>query len=66
MHSYSRVDHCNAVLAGASKVTTDKLQRMLNAAARAVSGTLKFDRGLLTTLAQCTAAGGVQARRHGV
>jgi len=27
----SRVDHCNAVLAGAPKVTTDKLQRVLNA-----------------------------------
>ena len=34
----SRVDHCNAVLAGAPKVTTDKLQRVMNAAARVVSG----------------------------
>ena len=42
----SRVNHCNAVLAGAPKVTTDKMQRMLNAAARVVSGTHKFDRGL--------------------
>ena len=30
----SHVDYCNAVLAGASKSTTDKLQRVLNAAAR--------------------------------
>jgi len=34
----------NAVLAGTPKVTTDKLQRMLNACV--VSGTHKFDRGL--------------------
>ena len=42
----SRVDYCNAVLAGAPKVTTDKLQRVLNAAARVISGTTKFERGL--------------------
>ena len=30
----SRVDYCNAILAGASKSTTDKLQRVMNAAAR--------------------------------
>ena len=42
----SRVDGCNAVLAGSSKVSTDRLQRVLNAAARVVSGTHKFDRGL--------------------
>ena len=42
----SRVDYCNALLAGAPKVTTDKLQRVVNAAARVVSGTRKFDRGL--------------------
>jgi len=30
----SHVDYCNAILAGASKSTTDKLQRVLNAAAR--------------------------------
>ena len=49
-HSSSRIDLCNAVLAGApklTKATTDKLQRVLNAAARVVSGTNKFDRGLL-------------------
>ena len=33
-------------MAGAQKATTNKLQRVLNAAARVVSGTHKFDRGL--------------------
>ena len=42
----SRIDYCNTVLAGAPKATTNKLQRVLNAAARVVSGTHKFDRGL--------------------
>jgi len=48
VHSFvaSRIDYCNAVLAGASKATSNKLQRVLNAAARVVSGTHKFDRGL--------------------
>jgi len=48
VHSFvaSRIDYCNAVLAGAPKSTTNKLQRVLNAAARVVSGTHKFDRGL--------------------
>jgi len=40
----SRIDYCNAVLAGTPKVTTDKLQRVLNAAAPVVSGTTKFYR----------------------
>jgi len=42
----SRVDYCNTLLAGAPKVTTDKLQRVLNAAARVLTGTHKFNRGL--------------------
>jgi len=42
----SRVDYCNAVLAGSPKVTTDKLQRVMNSAARVVSNTRKFDGGL--------------------
>jgi len=41
-----RVDYCNSVLAVAPKTTTDKLQRVLNAAVRVVSNTRKFDRGL--------------------
>ena len=48
MHAFvtSRIDYCNVLLAGAPKATTDKLQRLLNAAARLLSGTKKFDRGL--------------------
>jgi len=48
VHSFvsSRVDYCNALLAGAPKVTTDKLQRVVNAATRVITGTHKFDRGL--------------------
>ena len=42
----SRIDYCNVLLAGAPKATTDKLQRLLNAAARLVSHARKFDRGL--------------------
>ena len=42
----TRVDYWNSVLAAAPKTTTDKLQRVLNAAARVVSSTRKFDRGL--------------------
>jgi len=46
----SRIDYCNAIYAGASKMITDKLQRVLNPATRVVSDTKKFDRGLLTLL----------------
>ena len=42
----SRIDYCNTVLAGAPRTVTDKLQRVLNAAARVITGTRKFDRGL--------------------
>jgi len=42
----SRIDYCNAIYAGAPKTITDKLQRVLNAAARVVSDAKKFDRGL--------------------
>jgi len=42
----SRIDYCNTVLTGAPRTVTDKLQRVLNAAARVVTGTRKFDRGL--------------------
>jgi len=42
----SRVDYNNAIYTGASKSTTDKLQRVPNAAARVVSDTRKYDRGL--------------------
>ena len=39
----SHIDCCNALLANSPKVTTDKLQRVLNAAARVVTGMKKFD-----------------------
>ena len=42
----SRVDYCNVVFAEAPKIITNKLQRVLNSAARVVSGTRKFNRGL--------------------
>ena len=41
------MDYCNTVPAGAPRTATDKLQRVLNAAARVITaGTRKFDRGL--------------------
>ena len=40
----SRVDYCNAILAGSPRY--DKLQRLMNAAARLVTGKRKFDHGL--------------------
>ena len=42
----SRIAGCNTVLAGLPRTITDRLQRLLNAAARVVSNTGKFDRGL--------------------
>ena len=42
----ARVDYCNMVLASSPRSVTDKL---LNAAARLVSGTRKYDRGLSQT-----------------
>ena len=42
----TRVDGNNAVLGGSPRTVTDRLQRVLNEAARIVSGTRKFDRGL--------------------
>ena len=42
----SQVDYCNVVFAAAPKAITDKLQRVLNAAARVVIDTRRFDRGL--------------------
>jgi len=41
----SCVDYCNAVYTGTPKTVTDKLQRVLSAAARVVSDT-RNDRGL--------------------
>jgi len=42
----SRVDYCNTILAGSPRYITDKLQHLLNAAARLITATRKFDHGL--------------------
>ena len=42
----SRMDYCNTVLAGAPRTAADILQWVLNAAARVITGTRKFDCGL--------------------
>jgi hypothetical protein len=39
----SRVDYCNVAFAGIPKRQTDRLQAIVNASARIVSGTRKFD-----------------------
>ena len=46
----SRMDYCNTIMAGAPRTVMDKLQRVLNAAARVITGTRKFDHGLGQTL----------------
>ena len=40
------IDYCSCLLIGATKKTTDKLQRVINAAAIIVSNTRKYDRWL--------------------
>jgi len=42
----SLVDYCSSILADAPKIMTGKLQLVLNAAARIVSGTRKFNWGV--------------------
>jgi len=42
----SCIDYCNSLFANAPKIWIDKLQRVMNAAARVISSTRKFDRGL--------------------
>jgi len=44
--SISLTPTLDTVLAGSPKTITDRIQRVLNAAARVVSGMRKFDRGL--------------------
>jgi hypothetical protein len=46
----SRVDYCSCLLANAPKSLTDKLQRVMNAAARIITRTRKFDSGLTRIL----------------
>ena len=42
----TRVNFCNTVFASEARSVTDKLQRVMNAAARLVSCIRKYDRGL--------------------
>ena len=42
----SRLDYGNALLVNTTKIWTDKLQRVLNAAPRVITGTRKFNSGL--------------------
>ena len=62
----SLVDHCNAVLSVAPKTTTDRLQWVLNNAARVVSDTKKFDQGLSWLMHQelHSLHGGIYAPLH--
>jgi len=53
----SRVDCCNAVLAESPNDITDRLQHLMNAAARVISGTRKFERGLTCLLYSATLVG---------
>ena len=50
MYLTSRIDYVYSLFANALKIWTDKLQRVMNAAARVISGTRKFDRGLMPFL----------------
>ena len=46
----SRIDYCNAVYVMSSPTITNRLQRVMNAAARVVSDTCKCGSGLKTIL----------------
>ena len=46
----SRVDYCCSLLIGSPRSVTDKLQRVLNAAARVITNTKKYESGLSRTL----------------
>ena len=46
----SRVDYCCSLLVGSPRIVTDKLQRVMNAAARVITNTGKFDKGLSQTM----------------
>jgi len=46
----SRVDYCCSLLFRSLRTVTDKLQRVLHAAARVATNTLKYDRGLHHTM----------------
>ena len=44
------VDYCNCLMAGAPKKWTEKVQKVMNAAARILTQTKKYDRGLARKL----------------
>jgi len=46
----NRVDYCCSLLVGSPKVVIDRFQRVLDAAARVVTNTRKYDRGLHHTM----------------
>jgi hypothetical protein len=46
----SRIDYCNGLFASAPGTYTDRIQQVLNAAARLLTETKKYDRGLTQTL----------------
>ena len=52
IHSFvsTRVDYCNCLMAGATSKGTEKLQRVMNAAARILTQTKKYDKGLIRIL----------------
>ena len=52
MHAFvtSRIDYCNGLLANAPSIWTAKLKQVLSAAARVITNTRKFDRGLTRIL----------------
>ena len=74
VHSFvsSCIDYCNTLLAAVPKAVTDKLQRVLKAAAYMVSGIHKYDPRLVAAppirvlLAQCGGTSRVQTCRHDV
>ena len=47
---FAMIDYFNGLLANAPSIWTDKLQRVLNAAARVITNTRNFDRGLTSIL----------------
>ena len=50
MFVFNLVEYCNCLMAGAPKKWTEKLQRVMNAAARILTQTKKYDRGLTRIL----------------
>ena len=58
----SRVDYCNLDFGSALKRVTDKLDSVFNAAARLITGTQKYERGLTRLMRGCFSEATVLAR----